>query len=77
MRHHPAPSADPLAPTDDEIREYAYHLYLESGRIPGRDLENWFEAEASMKTLPSAVLASLRRDERRRIMEHRRPVDLP
>ena len=31
-------------PTDDEIRDYAHHLYEQSGCIPGRDLENWLEA---------------------------------
>lgn len=77
MRHHSDPPVDPLAPTDDEIREYAHHLYVQSGRIPGRDLENWVEAEACMRTLPPAVLASLRRDAKRRIMEHRRTADSP
>ena len=36
-------------PTEDEIREYAYHLYLQSGCVPGRDLENWQEAESSLR----------------------------
>lgn len=36
------------APTlaEDTVRDYAYHLYVQSGRIPGRDLDNWLEAEA-------------------------------
>jgi hypothetical protein len=30
------------------IRDYAYHLYEQSNRIPGRDLENWMEAKACL-----------------------------
>lgn len=29
----------------DEIAKVAYELYEKSGRVPGRDLENWLEAE--------------------------------
>ena len=31
---------------ENEIRDYAYHLYEQSGRLPGRDLDNWLEAKA-------------------------------
>jgi hypothetical protein len=34
--------------TDDDIRAYAYHLYEQSGCLPGRDLDNWLEAKASI-----------------------------
>ena len=40
----------PEAVMESAIRDYAYHLYLQSGRIPGRDLDNWLEAEALIKT---------------------------
>ena len=36
-------------PSDDEIRDYAYHLYQQSGSAPGRDLENWLEAKACLE----------------------------
>jgi hypothetical protein len=36
-------------PTDDEIRDYAYHLYQQSGCAPGHDLENWLEAKACLE----------------------------
>lgn len=39
-----APSAVP--PAEAEIRAYAHQLYVQSGCVPGRDLENWLEAEA-------------------------------
>jgi hypothetical protein len=29
----------------DEIRKLAYELYEKSGRVAGRDLDNWLEAE--------------------------------
>lgn len=30
---------------EEEIRQVAYELYMKSGCIPGRDLDNWLEAE--------------------------------
>jgi hypothetical protein len=30
---------------DEEIRKIAYELYEKSGKIAGRDLDNWLEAE--------------------------------
>ena len=30
---------------EEEIRMVAYKLYVKSGYVPGRDLENWLEAE--------------------------------
>ena len=36
----------------EEIRERAYQLYEQRGKIEGRDLEDWLEAEAEL--LPSA-----------------------
>lgn len=36
----------PEMPTEEEIRERAHLLYVQSGWLPGRDLDNWLEAEA-------------------------------
>lgn len=33
-------------PSDGLIRDYAYHLYVQSGAVPGRDVDNWLEAKA-------------------------------
>jgi hypothetical protein len=38
-----------VAPTEDEIRDYAFHLYQQSGCVPGHDEENWFEAKACLE----------------------------
>jgi hypothetical protein len=40
--HHKA------TPTEDEIREYAHHLYVQSGWVNGRDIDNWLEAERAL-----------------------------
>jgi hypothetical protein len=40
---------------EDDIRDYAHHLYLQSGSIPGRDLDNWLEAKACLSaSIPKA-----------------------
>ncbi len=35
---------------EEEIRLLAYELYEKSGFIPGRDLDNWLEAERILLT---------------------------
>src|SRR4051812_8666352 len=40
---------------DDEIRDYAYHLYVQNGCLPGHDLEDWLEARACIEAnIPKA-----------------------
>ncbi|MEO6002662.1 MAG: DUF2934 domain-containing protein [Opitutus sp.] len=34
---------------EDEIRDYAYHLYEQSGCASGHDEENWLEAKACLE----------------------------
>jgi hypothetical protein len=46
---HPSPSAPSLLPPEEAVRDYAYHLYEQSGRIAGHDLDNWLEAEACLR----------------------------
>ena len=41
-------------PCESDIRDYAYHLYEQSNRMPGRDLANWREAKACLEAnIPS------------------------
>jgi len=47
-RHVPPP----YHPSEAEIREKALELYIRSGWIPGRDVENWLEAEADLIAQP-------------------------
>lgn len=37
-------------PSDDEIAQIAYELWEQYGRIHGRDVEHWLEAEAILRT---------------------------
>ena len=48
-----APAA--IHPTEAEIRDYAYHLYDQSGFAGGRDVDNWLEAKACLSSgIPKA-----------------------
>jgi len=46
----PHTSASAHALSEDEIRDYAYHLYDQGGRAAGRDLDNWLEAKACLSS---------------------------
>lgn len=35
-------------PTHEQIAQRAKALYEQSGRVPGRDLENWLQAESQL-----------------------------
>jgi hypothetical protein len=55
------------APTHEAIAQRAHEIYEQSGRIPGRDIENWLRAkaelssprgqEANVKEAPVAAIA--------------------
>jgi Protein of unknown function (DUF2934) len=36
-------------PSEEEIQKQAYLLYLASGSVPGRDVENWLAAKELLK----------------------------
>lgn len=42
---HPTSSSLPPADLHDRIRRRAEDIYIRSGRVPGRDVENWTQAE--------------------------------
>jgi hypothetical protein len=50
---HHAPTAHPATPAhtpdEDAVRDYAYHLYEQSGCTHGHDVEHWLEASACLK----------------------------
>ena len=46
---HKTKSFGAMVPNEDQIRNYAYHLFEQNGRAPGHDRENWLEAEACLK----------------------------
>ena len=37
---------------DEEIRLRAYEIYLERGEQPGRELDDWFQAERELESEP-------------------------
>ena len=45
------PGAAPVgnAAGDEEIRRRAYEIYLERGEQPGRELEDWLQAERELE----------------------------
>lgn len=49
MKNNPSLPPVLAEPGDDDIREYAFHLYQQGGCVPGHDLENWLEASACLK----------------------------
>jgi len=48
MRQETKPRRPSGSPTEDEIRDYAHHLYVQSGCVPGRDMDHWLEAETCL-----------------------------
>jgi len=42
------PTGPPPAEVQQAIRRRAQEIYEQSGRVPGRDLENWVQAEAEV-----------------------------
>lgn len=46
-------------PTHQEIAARAYQLYLERGRMPGHEMDDWLQAEYEMMQLPVRKLAEM------------------
>jgi hypothetical protein len=42
-------------PSQDEIRARAFELYLEGGRRPGHELDDWLQAEFELTHRPLRV----------------------
>ena len=43
--------------THEQIAKRAYEIYLRNGSKPGRDLENWVQAENELKQQPAKSVA--------------------
>ena len=46
-------------PTEEQIRRRAREIFLQNGGQPGRDLDNWLQAEYELMQLPIRKLAEL------------------
>lgn len=49
MKTNSSPATISFEPAEDDIRDYAYHLYIQGGSVAGRDLDNWLEAKACLR----------------------------
>jgi hypothetical protein len=43
-------------PTEAQIRARAFEIYLERGRQPGREMDDWLQAEVELQHLPFHVV---------------------
>ena len=50
MKNKSAPHLVSSKPSDDEIRDFAYHLFEQGDHAPGQDLAHWFEASAFLSS---------------------------
>ena len=37
-------------PSDEEVRERAYEIYLARGGVPGQEMEDWLQAERELRS---------------------------
>ncbi len=55
MKKNASPAIAPTQePSENAVRDYAYHLYQQGSGAPGHDVDNWLEATACLKAaIPS------------------------
>jgi hypothetical protein len=59
MKNNPSLPIVLPAPKEEDIRNYAFHLYEQSRCLPGHDLDNWLEATACLQAnIPAHQSAS-------------------
>ena len=46
-------------PTDQQIRQRAYEIFVQSGRKPGYEVDNWLQAEYELMQLPVRKIAEM------------------
>jgi hypothetical protein len=46
-------------PNHDDIRRRAYEIYLERGGLPGRELEDWLQAEREFESAALFMRATM------------------
>jgi len=54
--------ADPMTvqrPTPAQIAARAYQIFLERGRVPGHDMDDWLQAEYELMQLPVRKIAEI------------------
>ena len=48
-----------IRPTEEQIRQRAHEIFLQSGNQPGHDVDNWLQAEYDLMQLPVRKIAEL------------------
>ena len=48
-----------VRPTEEQIRQRAYEIFLQHGSQPGHDVDNWRQAEYELMELPVRKIAEL------------------
>ena len=46
----PTRQAPQREPSDEEIRQRAYEIYLDRGTAPGLELDDWLQAERELRS---------------------------
>jgi hypothetical protein len=46
-------------PTDQQIRQRAHEIFVQHGREPGHEVDNWLQAEYELLQLPVRKIAEL------------------
>jgi Protein of unknown function (DUF2934) len=62
IQSHAEDNSANQTPSHEEIRQRAYEIYLERGSLPGKELDDWLQAERELErvTLPTAQVSSTR-----------------
>ena len=46
-------------PTEEQIRQRAHEIFVQHGRQPGHDMDNWLQAEYELMQLPVRKIAEM------------------
>ena len=46
-------------PSEEQIRQRAYETFIQQGRKPGHEVDNWLQAEYELMQLPVRKIAEL------------------
>ncbi len=46
-------------PTDEQVRQRAYEIFLQTGSQPGHAVDHWLQAEYELMQMPIRIIAEL------------------
>ena len=53
-------------PTDEQVRQRAYEIFVRNGSQPGHEVDNWLQAEYDLMQLPIRKITELEPSQRKR-----------